>query len=137
MSDDAATSDRTTHFGAETIPFNEKPDRVRGVFESVAARYDLMNDVMSARVHRLWKDALVDWLAPRRGTAHLDLAGGTGDIAMRVLRRVGGDMDMTVCDFTEGMLREGVRRARERGIQARIDWVCGDAMALPFADQHL
>ena len=125
---------RTTHFGAETIPFSEKPGRVQDVFENVAARYDLMNDVMSARVHRLWKDALVDWLAPRRRSSHLDLAGGTGDIAMRILSRVGGDMDMTICDFTEGMLREGIRRAEERGVQAPINWVCGDAMALPFAD---
>ncbi|MCI4663735.1 MAG: bifunctional demethylmenaquinone methyltransferase/2-methoxy-6-polyprenyl-1,4-benzoquinol methylase UbiE [Neomegalonema sp.] len=128
-------SEKTTHFGAETIAFSEKPGRVRDVFEKVAARYDLMNDVMSARVHRLWKDALVDWLAPRRGARHLDLAGGTGDIAMRILRRVGGDMNMVVCDFTEGMLREGVRRAEKRGVQAPVQWVCGDAMALPFADQ--
>lgn len=126
---------RMTHFGAETVAFDEKPGKVRDVFENVAARYDLMNDVMSARVHRLWKDALVDWLAPRRGGRHLDLAGGTGDIAMRILGRVGGDMRMTVCDFTEGMLREGMRRAVERGVQAPVDWICGDAMALPFADK--
>ncbi len=135
MSENPSGGARTTHFGAETVPLDEKPGRVRDVFESVASRYDVMNDVMSARIHRLWKDALVDWLAPRRRTRHLDLAGGTGDVAMRILRRVGGDMNMTICDFSEGMLREGMRRAAERGVQAPVDWVCGDAMALPFAEK--
>lgn len=131
----SSAEERMTHFGSQTVRLDEKPGRVQDVFESVAARYDVMNDLMSARVHRLWKDALVDWLAPRRGGRHLDLAGGTGDIALRILRRVGGDMDMTVCDFTEGMLREGRRRFEERSVQAPVHWVCGDAMALPFEDK--
>ncbi|MEO1329531.1 MAG: bifunctional demethylmenaquinone methyltransferase/2-methoxy-6-polyprenyl-1,4-benzoquinol methylase UbiE [Pseudomonadota bacterium] len=126
---------RTTHFGERTVPEGEKEGLVRGVFSSVAARYDLMNDLMSARVHRLWKDAMIDWLAPRPHTRLLDVAGGTGDISFRYLRRVGGMGRPTVCDLTEEMVLEGRRRAEERGLQAPIDWTVGDAMALPFADR--
>jgi len=124
---------RQTHFGAETVPEDEKAARVHGVFSSVAARYDLMNDLMSARIHRLWKAAMIDWLAPRRGMHLLDLAGGTGDIAFRFLDRLGGAGRVTVCDMTEAMLAEGARRAAARHVEG-IDWVCGDAMALPFGD---
>ncbi|WP_285671773.1 bifunctional demethylmenaquinone methyltransferase/2-methoxy-6-polyprenyl-1,4-benzoquinol methylase UbiE [Paralimibaculum aggregatum] len=120
----------TTHFGYETIPEAEKAGRVRGVFSSVAARYDLMNDLMSAGVHRLWKDAMVSWLAPHRGMALLDLAGGTGDIAFRVARRA-PEAEITVCDLTAEMLAEGARRAEARGFRG-LRWVEGDAMALPF-----
>ena len=132
MTEDAP--DRRTHFGDETIPEDEKAGRVHGVFSSVARRYDLMNDLMSGGVHRLWKEAMVDWLAPRRGMAVLDLAGGTGDIAFRILDRVEGAAHVTVCDMTEAMLAEGRRRAGER-FPAALDWVAGDAMALPFADR--
>lgn len=123
---------RETHFGFETIPEQEKAGRVHGVFTSVASRYDLMNDLMSARLHRLWKAAMIDWLAPRPGMALIDVAGGTGDIAMRFLDRVGGRGHATVCDMTESMLVEGRQRAgAHRG--GALDWVVGDAMALPFA----
>jgi len=125
---------RETHFGFETIPEAEKSDRVHGVFSSVAARYDVMNDLMSGGVHRLWKDAMIDWLAPRPGMRLLDVAGGTGDIAFRFLDRVRGDGEAVVCDLTEAMLEEGARRAAERGIRG-VEWVVGDAMALPFADR--
>jgi len=128
------TPPRETHFGFETIPEEAKAGRVHGVFQSVAARYDLMNDLMSGGVHRLWKAAMIDWLAPRPGMSVLDLAGGTGDIAFRVLDRVGGQAHVTVCDMTEAMLEEGRRRAETRHGDA-IDWVVGDAMALPFADR--
>ncbi|MEM6487712.1 MAG: bifunctional demethylmenaquinone methyltransferase/2-methoxy-6-polyprenyl-1,4-benzoquinol methylase UbiE [Pseudomonadota bacterium] len=123
----------TTHFGATEIPEDEKAERVRGVFTSVAARYDLMNDLMSGGVHRLWKDQMVTWLAPRRGWRVLDLAGGTGDIAFRILRRLKGEGHVTVYDLTEDMLAEGARRA-ERDRIDNVDWVVGDAMALPFGD---
>jgi demethylmenaquinone methyltransferase/2-methoxy-6-polyprenyl-1,4-benzoquinol methylase len=123
----------TTHFGFQTVPEAEKAGRVHEVFTSVAARYDLMNDLMSARIHRLWKEAMLDWLAPRRGMALLDVAGGTGDIAFRFLRRVNGEADATVCDMTEAMLAEGRRRA-EAERASHVEWVCGDAMALPFPD---
>ena len=120
-----------THFGFETIPEAEKAGRVHGVFSSVAARYDLMNDLMSAGVHRLWKDAVIDWMAPRAGTRLLDVAGGTGDISFRFLDRLKGDGHATVCDMTQAMLDEGARRAGAQG-RDQVDWVCGDAMALPF-----
>ncbi len=128
-------TERTTHFGERVVREAEKAGLVRGVFSSVAARYDLMNDLMSARIHRIWKDAMLDWLGPRQGSRLLDIAGGTGDIAFRYLRRVGGLGRPTVCDLTEDMVLEGRRRAEERGIQAPIDWVVGDAMALPFPDR--
>ncbi|MEO1292534.1 MAG: bifunctional demethylmenaquinone methyltransferase/2-methoxy-6-polyprenyl-1,4-benzoquinol methylase UbiE [Pseudomonadota bacterium] len=122
----------TTYFGDERIPEEEKAGRVRGVFSSVASRYDLMNDVMSLGVHRLWKDAMLDWLAPRKGSHLLDVAGGTGDIAFRYLKRIGGDGHATVVDLTADMLVEGRRRAENEPAGDRIDWVVGDAMALPF-----
>ena len=124
----------STHFGFETVPEAEKAARVHGVFASVAGRYDLMNDAMSLGVHRLWKDAALDWLAPRPGMALLDVAGGTGDIAFRFLRRVKGQGHATVLDMTEDMLAEGRRRAEATRFAGAIDWVVGDAMALPFPD---
>jgi demethylmenaquinone methyltransferase/2-methoxy-6-polyprenyl-1,4-benzoquinol methylase len=126
-------TDRTTHFGFETVPEEEKAGRVHGVFSSVAARYDVMNDLMSAGIHRLWKDAMMDWLAPRPGQRLLDVAGGTGDIAFRFLRRAGG-AEAVVCDMTEAMLVEGRKRAEAARLADRLDWVVGDAMALPFED---
>ncbi len=128
------TSERGTHFGFETVPEHEKAGRVRGVFTSVAAKYDLMNDAMSLGIHRLWKDALIDWLAPRPGTHLLDVAGGTGDIAFRFLDRVKGEGRVTVLDMTEHMLVEGRARAEATAHSDALDWVTGDAMALPFAD---
>ena len=130
---DERPADLRTHFGFEEIPEAEKAGRVRGVFSSVAGRYDLMNDLMSGGAHRLWKAALVDWLAPRPGMHLLDLAGGTGDIAFRVLERLGGQGRATVCDMTEEMLAEGARRASARGLG--VDWVRGDCMHLPFAER--
>ncbi len=123
----------TTHFGYETVPEGEKAGRVRGVFSSVASKYDIMNDVMSGGVHRLWKDAMMDWLAPRAGQRLLDVAGGTGDIAFRFLKRAGSGM-ATVLDLTEPMLIEGQKRAEAESLAAALDWVVGDAMALPFED---
>lgn len=129
-----ADSDDTTHFGYETIPEAEKAERVRGVFTSVASRYDVMNDVMSLGVHRLWKDAMMDWLAPRAGQRLLDVAGGTGDIAFRFLRRA-PSAKATVLDLTESMLDAGRERAEAESLDGRLDWVVGDAMALPFEDR--
>ena len=125
---------RTTHFGSREVDEDAKAGLVHGVFTSVAARYDLMNDLMSGGVHRVWKDAMIDWLAPRPGTRLLDVAGGTGDIAFRVLDRAEGSTAV-VCDMTEGMLVEGRRRAEAAAMADRLDWVAGDAMALPFADR--
>lgn len=127
-------ADETTHFGFETIPEGEKAGRVHGVFTSVASKYDVMNDAMSLGIHRLWKDAMLDWLAPRRGMRLIDVAGGTGDIAFRFLDRVGGAGEVVVLDMTEDMLREGEARADRQGLAGRMEWVVGDAMALPFPD---
>ena len=124
----------TTHFGNETVPEAEKAGRVHGVFSSVASRYDRMNDAMSLGVHRLWKDAMLDWLAPRSGMALLDVAGGTGDIAFRFLRRLHGNGHATVLDMTEDMLEAGRRRPEAATYEGVLDWVVGDAMALPFKD---
>ena len=128
-------SDRTTHFGYQSVPEGEKAARVQGVFSSVARRYDLMNDAMSLGVHRLWKDAMLDWLAPRPGLDALDVAGGTGDIAFRLLDRVKGQGRVTVLDLTEAMLAEGRNRAAAGAHPGALSWVAGDAMALPFADR--
>jgi demethylmenaquinone methyltransferase/2-methoxy-6-polyprenyl-1,4-benzoquinol methylase len=122
---------RSTHFGYRDVPEEEKARLVHGVFSSVAARYDVMNDAMSMGIHRVWKDAMIDWLAPRPGMRLLDVAGGTGDIAFRVLRRV-PDATATVLDMTEAMLVEGRRRAEAEALSDRLEWVAGDAMALPF-----
>jgi len=124
---------KTTHFGAREVREDEKAGLVHGVFSSVAARYDVMNDVMSMGVHRLWKDAMMDWLAPRDGQRLLDVAGGTGDIAFRFLARAPG-ASAVVLDLTEPMLAEGRKRAGAAALADRLDWVTGDAMALPFAD---
>ena len=126
-------SDNTTHFGFQTVPEAEKVNRVRDVFGSVASRYDIMNDVMSGGVHRVWKDAMMDWLAPRAGQRLLDVAGGTGDIAFRFLKRA-GQSKATVLDLTAEMLEAGKKRADADRMSDQLEWVVGDAMALPFND---
>jgi demethylmenaquinone methyltransferase/2-methoxy-6-polyprenyl-1,4-benzoquinol methylase len=132
----------TTHFGFEQIPEAEKAPRVRGVFESVAGRYDLMNDLMSGGVHRLWKAAMIDWLNPQPGMRLVDVAGGTGDIALRAIERVGRERagPVVVCDLTFEMVALGRDRAIDRGaLGARgadgLHWVCADAQALPLPDR--
>ncbi len=127
----ADQTDKTTHFGSQTIPEADKAGRVQGVFNSVASRYDVMNDVMSMGIHRIWKDAMMDWLAPHPGQRLLDVAGGTGDIAFRFLKRAGSG-HATVLDLTEPMLIEGRKRAEAAQMADSLDWVVGDAMALPF-----
>lgn len=125
--------DQTTHFGFQTVPEAEKAGRVQGVFGSVASKYDVMNDVMSMGIHRVWKDAMMDWLAPRAGQKLLDVAGGTGDISFRFLKRA-GQGHATVLDLTEPMLVEGRKRAEADARSNDLDWVVGDAMSLPFED---
>jgi demethylmenaquinone methyltransferase/2-methoxy-6-polyprenyl-1,4-benzoquinol methylase len=127
------TDETTTDFGFEQVPKGEKARLVHDVFTRVASRYDLMNDLMSAGVHRLWKDAMMDWLTPRGGQKLLDVAGGTGDVAFRFLNRA-PLAKATVLDMTESMLIEGQRRAEAAALSDRLDWVVGDATALPFAD---
>ena len=124
---------KTTHFGFRNVAEGDKAGLVHGVFSSVASKYDVMNDLMSAGVHRLWKDAMMDWLAPRPGQRLLDVAGGTGDVAFRFLARAPG-ATATVLDLTEPMLIEGRKRADAARLADRLDWIVGDAMALPFPD---
>ena len=123
----------TTHFGNQTVPEADKAGLVHGVFTRVASKYDVMNDVMSGGGHRLWKGAMLDWLAPRPGQRLLDVAGGTGDVAFRFLKRAPG-AHAVVLDLTEGMLIAGRQRADADKLADRLDWIVGDAMALPFAD---
>jgi len=129
-------ADKQVDFGFRTVPKEAKAGLVRGVFDSVAGRYDLMNDLMSVGVHRLWKAALIDWLNPRPGMRLLDVAGGTGDIALRFLGRMGGSAPagaVVVCDINESMVNVGRDRAIDRGILHGIHWLVGDAERLPVA----
>ena len=128
-------TDKTTHFGFQTVEEGQKAGLVRGVFTSVASKYDVMNDLMSLGIHRVWKDAMMDWLAPRPGQHLLDVAGGTGDVAFRFLKRAGDDTRATVLDLTASMLLEGQKRAEAENMAQALDWIEGDAMALPFADK--
>ncbi|MCF6444696.1 bifunctional demethylmenaquinone methyltransferase/2-methoxy-6-polyprenyl-1,4-benzoquinol methylase UbiE [Nereida sp. MMG025] len=129
----ANETQKTTHFGFDTVPEAEKAGKVQGVFTSVASKYDVMNDVMSVGIHRIWKEAMMDWLAPRAGQKLLDVAGGTGDISFKFLGRAGYG-HATVLDITESMLVEGRKRAEADNMADQLDWIVGDAMALPFAD---
>jgi len=124
-------TEKTTHFGFQDVAEDQKAGMVHGVFTSVASKYDIMNDVMSMGIHRVWKDAMMDWLAPRPGQRLLDVAGGTGDVSFRFLDRAPG-ASATVLDMTESMLIEGRKRAEAGQMSDHLDWVVGDAMALPF-----
>ena len=137
-----------THFGYQTVGMDDKAGLVRGVFDSVAERYDLMNDLMSGGLHRLWKASLIDSLNPRPGMRLLDVAGGTGDIALRFLDALPeqapaeqANARVTVVDINHAMLSRGQTRALDRGIlggpQGKIDWICGDAEALPVPDSSV
>lgn len=128
----AEAAAETATFGFHEVPATEKAGLVGAVFRSVAGRYDLMNDMMSLGIHRLWKDRFVAALRPRHGETVLDLAGGTGDIARRILARARGDARVVLCDINEAMVAAGRDRLIDRGIVRGIDWVVGDAEALPF-----
>ena len=122
-------------FGYTPVTPEEKTGRVRGVFDSVAGNYDLMNDVMSAGMHRCWKDRFVRDINPRTGKRCLDVAGGTGDIAFRLYRATNGQAPITVCDINDSMLSVGRDRAIDRGM-LDIEWVTGAAETLPFPDNN-
>ncbi|MEX0970784.1 MAG: bifunctional demethylmenaquinone methyltransferase/2-methoxy-6-polyprenyl-1,4-benzoquinol methylase UbiE [Paracoccaceae bacterium] len=124
---------KTTHFGFREVDESAKAGMVHGVFTNVASKYDVMNDAMSLGIHRIWKDAMMDWLAPRGPQRLLDVAGGTGDVAFRFLARA-PQAQVTVLDMTESMLVEGRKRAEAATLANQLDWVVGDAMALPFPD---
>ncbi len=123
-------NDHATRFGDRVVGEDEKSGLVRDVFESVAPRYDLMNDLMSAGVHRLWKRQMVAAVKPRAGQHVVDVAGGTGDIAFRMIDQGAA---VTLVDINPAMLDVGRDRAYDRGLIDNLTWVCGDAEALPLA----
>jgi demethylmenaquinone methyltransferase/2-methoxy-6-polyprenyl-1,4-benzoquinol methylase len=125
-----------THFGHRTIRLAEKQGLVNDVFHKVAGRYDLMNDLMSFGLHRAWKDVLVTKIQPSRTRpfAHVDVAGGTGDVAFRVARAGGPLTAVTVVDVNGDMLRVGEKRAERRAFSKRLTFIEGNAEALPLAD---
>jgi demethylmenaquinone methyltransferase/2-methoxy-6-polyprenyl-1,4-benzoquinol methylase len=131
--DTSHSRERRADFGFRRVSETEKTQLVRGVFDRVATRYDLMNDLMSGGVHRLWKTQLMERLDPRPGQRLLDLAGGTGDVARRFLARAGRGSSAIVCDINESMIRQGADRSIDAGIVADITWTVGDAENLPFA----
>jgi demethylmenaquinone methyltransferase/2-methoxy-6-polyprenyl-1,4-benzoquinol methylase len=124
----------TTHFGYKDVPVGEKADHVRGVFDSVAPRYDIMNDLMSAGMHRLWKRHTIDQAAARPGHHVLDLAGGTGDLAIRFARQVGPKGHVVLADINAAMLEEGRRRLVDAGIAGNVTIAQVNAENLPFDD---
>jgi demethylmenaquinone methyltransferase / 2-methoxy-6-polyprenyl-1,4-benzoquinol methylase len=129
---------RDTHFGFKTVDIEAKQGLVDGVFRSVASRYDLMNDLMSAGLHRAWKDVMVTALNPPKGQipfALLDVAGGTGDISFRVVEAGGPGTRATVCDINPDMLAVGRERAFELGLDHVVEFADGNAEALPFPDR--
>jgi demethylmenaquinone methyltransferase / 2-methoxy-6-polyprenyl-1,4-benzoquinol methylase len=131
--------DQTTHFGFRNVPVGDKQILVNDVFHSVASRYDLMNDLMSAGLHRVWKDVMINALNPPRGDkpfALLDVAGGTGDIAFRAAKAAGGGFRATVCDINSDMLSVGRQRAVARHLDDRVSFVEGNAEALAFPDRR-
>ncbi|HAC58795.1 MAG TPA: bifunctional demethylmenaquinone methyltransferase/2-methoxy-6-polyprenyl-1,4-benzoquinol methylase, partial [Rhodobiaceae bacterium] len=134
----AESASGETHFGFRTVRESEKAGLVHDVFEQVASRYDLMNDLMSGGLHRAWKQAMIDWLNPPRSPRpfHLiDVAGGTGDIAFRFLERAGAGAQVTVCDINRHMLGVGKTRAEAKAFEGRVEFACGDAENLPFPDR--
>ena len=127
-------NDKTTHFGYRQVDEEEKASLVAGVFHSVASRYDLMNDLMSGGVHRIWKRFTIEVSGVRKGHAVLDIAGGTGDLAFKFSRIVGDDGMVILADINESMLSVGRDRLTDRGAISNIDFTQCDAEALPFAD---
>ena len=132
MSEDSGT----THFGYQEVPRGEKKARVGGVFSSVAAKYDVMNDLMSGGVHRLWKRFTLDRAGLRKGQRVLDLAGGTGDLAEAEARRVGPDGEVVLSDINAEMLEHGRERLVNAGLAGNIQYIQADAEHLPFPDHH-
>jgi demethylmenaquinone methyltransferase / 2-methoxy-6-polyprenyl-1,4-benzoquinol methylase len=130
--------DQTTHFGFRDVPLGVKQTLVNEVFHSVARRYDLMNDLMSAGLHRVWKDIMINALNPPRADtpfALLDVAGGTGDVAFRAAKAAGSGFRATVCDINSDMLEVGRARATARHLDEQVSFVEGNAEALAFPDR--
>lgn len=127
-------SDKTTHFGYKTVNVEEKADKVAEVFHSVAAKYDLMNDLMSGGVHRLWKRITIEMSGVRRGNKVLDIAGGTGDLTAKFSRIVGPEGTVVLADINDSMLKVGRDRLMDRGVVNNVTFSQADAQYLPFPD---
>ena len=130
----AQSDDSTTHFGYQTVETGDKANLVRGVFDSVATRYDVMNDLMSAGLHRLWKRFTIGQAAAKPGNVILDLAGGTGDLAREFSRKVGNDGHVVLADINAAMLVQGRRNLVDAGVAGNISIAQVDAQSLPFDD---
>lgn len=126
----------TTHFGYKTVEANEKEQMVAGVFHSVAAKYDVMNDLMSFGIHRLWKRFTIDCSGVRKGQKVLDLAGGTGDLTAKFSRIVGEAGQVVLADINDSMLKVGRDKLRNKGLGSNIAYVQANAEELPFPDNH-
>ena len=133
MSDNGS---KQTHFGFKTVDAEKKADLVADVFHSVAAKYDIMNDVMSFGVHRFWKRFTIETAATRPGMKVLDLAGGTGDLTAKFSRLVGPQGSVTLADINDSMLKVGRDKLRDKGIIGNVSYVQANAEALPFPDNH-
>jgi demethylmenaquinone methyltransferase/2-methoxy-6-polyprenyl-1,4-benzoquinol methylase len=129
--------EKKTHFGYEDVSWQDKQSRVNQVFSSVARRYDVMNDLMSLGLHRLWKDEAIRMLSPQEHEVILDLAGGTGDLSKRILKRMRGRGRVILSDINLSMLREGVKRFDREGQVSGLDYTVMNAEALPFEDASL
>ncbi len=123
-----------TDFGFSRVKSKDKSNLVKKIFENVSGRYDLMNDFMSLGIHRVWKKSMLDWLAPRRGQSLIDVAGGTGDIAFNFIKRAKTGANATILDLTESMMIEGKKKIIDLPEKSQINWICGDAMRMPFCD---
>lgn len=139
MSDNTSTSNKdhsgdTTHFGYETVKSSEKAERVAGVFHSVAAKYDLMNDLMSGGIHRLWKRFTIEISGVRAGDSVLDIAGGTGDLAAKFSKIVGSEGRVVLADINASMLGVGRDKLIDKGVFGNIQFAQADAQYLPFPD---
>lgn len=128
------SDERTTHFGYETVKAEEKADRVADVFHSVAAKYDLMNDLMSGGIHRLWKKFTLELSGVRNGNCVLDIAGGTGDLSAKFARLVGTEGKVVLADINDSMLKVGRDKLTDKGIVGNVQYAQADAQSLPFPD---
>lgn len=126
----------TTHFGYQTVDETQKADKVAEVFHSVASRYDLMNDVLSGGMHRLWKRQTIEMSGVRRGNQVLDIAGGTGDLSRQFSALVGPEGQVVLADINDSMLKVGRDRLLDKGVAGNVRFVQADAECLPFPDNH-
>ena len=133
----APEQEKTTHFGFQDVPESQKADKVAEVFHSVAAKYDLMNDVLSGGLHRLWKRFTIELSGVRPGNRVLDIAGGTGDLTRKFSSLVGPSGEVVLADINDSMLKVGRDRLLDKGVAGNVQFVQADAEALPFPDNHV